>query len=199
VEVLFFYLFFTVVCLSSLGVIFFKNPISNVFSLIVTFLSVASLLILSGEEFLSFVLIIVYAGAVSVLFLFVVMFLNSNAQQKTSFIAEKLKKVGFLIFSLLFSSFTFSSLKMNFTESSDKQSPSLEIFSEILSTDYCILLQLCGLILTVAMIGAIVITKLIHPKYQIKPVVIKKQNLQQQATRESKLLLHDLEPYEGLK
>ena len=161
-----FYLFSGVVVFSALMVISAKNPVHSVLFLILSFVSASGLFILLGAEFLAMILVIVYVGAVAVLFLFVVMMLDINFVKLREGFLQYLPfgaLLGVVLFSeLLMLFFTDKLLAMSLIEYS-----AYPIFSEtentkdlgsVLYTDYFYLFQLSGLILLVAMIGSIVLT-----------------------------------------
>ena len=161
-----FYLFSFVIVFSSLMVISSKNPVHSVLFLILCFVNAAGLFVLLGAEFLAMILIIVYVGAVAVLFLFVVMMLDIN------FVKLREGFLQYLPFGALLGIVLFTELGILFL--TDKLSvmsliefSTYPIFSEtentkdlgsVLYTDYFYLFQLSGLILLVAMIGSIVLT-----------------------------------------
>ena len=158
---LFFFLFSSVTVLSSIAVISSRNPVHSVFFLILAFVNSAGIFVLAGAEFLAMILLIVYVGAVAVLFLFVVMMLNVGIEKiKTQ--AKKYFFSGFLVAIILLLEliFSFSNLDIIFNKSN---SSSLEIsnshaLGEILYTDYFLPFQISGCILLVAMLGAIILT-----------------------------------------
>ena len=161
-----FYLFSGVVVLSALMVISSKNPVHSVLFLILSFVSASGLFVLLGAEFLAMILVVVYVGAVAVLFLFVVMMLDIN------FVKLREGFLQYLPFGALLGVVLFTELGILFL--TDKLSvmsliefSTYPIFSEtentkdlgsVLYTDYFYLFQLSGLILLVAMIGSIVLT-----------------------------------------
>nr|YP_010395111.1 NADH dehydrogenase subunit 6 [Grateloupia elliptica]UQJ72552.1 NADH dehydrogenase subunit 6 [Grateloupia elliptica]UYI31682.1 NADH dehydrogenase subunit 6 [Grateloupia elliptica] len=164
-----FILFSSFALVSSLLVISLKNAVHSVLFLILVFCNVAGLLLLFGAEFLSFMLLIVYVGAIAVLFLFVVMMLNIKVAPITvnSF---SVLPVGVLIFLILFSQLL--SIAANF-DIFDLQQHNLvwvswilekdnitniEVVGKVLYTHFSLLFLLSSLILLVAMIGAIVLT-----------------------------------------
>ncbi len=158
---LFFFLFSAVTVLSSIAVISSRNPVHSVFFLILAFVNSAGIFVLAGAEFLAMILLIVYVGAVAVLFLFVVMMLNVGIEKiKTQ--AKKYFFSGFLVAIILLLEliFSFSNLDIIFNKSN---SNSLKIsnshaLGEILYTDYFLPFQISGCILLVAMLGAIILT-----------------------------------------
>ena len=164
-----FYIFSTVILLSSLMVITSKNPVHSVLFLILTFFNGAGLFIILHAEFLAMILIIVYVGAVAVLFLFVVMMLNVAQQKNQWFISEESSRhipIGLIISALIFFELIiviggwkykpnlFNTNNFGITnEISNTHSLGL-----VLYTDYIHVFQISGMILLVAMIGAIVLT-----------------------------------------
>ena len=169
IHAVFFYTFSIVAIFSSVMVLASKNTVHSVFFLILDFISISCLFIMIGAEFLGMMMLIVYVGAVAVLFLFVVMMLNV-AQQKNEWFAST-KSSTHIPFGLLFSIIIFFELIIVIGgwkyKSNVVDSISIEINSSITNTqslgnviytDYIHLFQLSGMILLVAMIGAIVLT-----------------------------------------
>jgi len=160
-----FYLFSTVLLLAAAGVIFAKNPVHSVLLLILCFFNAAGLMLILGAEFLALIMVIVYVGAVAVLFLFVVMMLDVNFEQLrqgfTKFLPFGLGVGGVLLAQLIF---VFSSWP-NLIASPRQPMPdptqvtNTEALGRIIYTDYFYIFQISGLILLVAMIGAIVLTQ----------------------------------------
>lgn len=167
-----------------------KNTVHGVFFLILDFISVSCLFIMIGAEFLGMIMLIVYVGAVAVLFLFVVMMLNVNIKETT---LEKVKEfrgvkpigilVGVVIFLELIVVIGGWKFKENVLITSslvvNQDLTNTESLGNILYTDYVYLFQISGLILLVAMIGAIVLT------YR-KKEGIKRQNVFSQISREKR-------------
>ena len=162
----FFYTFAIISVISSIMVIVAKNPVHSVFFLILTFFNVTGLFVLMGAEFLAMLLLIVYVGAVAVLFLFVVMMLNIDFNSlRTGMI--KNAPLGLLIGTILLGEMIFSFIGMKYGVANK---PGNELFivlgeeentralGNVLYTNYIYLFQCAGLILLVAMIGAIVLT-----------------------------------------
>jgi len=134
---LFFFLFSSITVISSIAVISSRNPVHSVFFLILAFVNSAGIFVLAGAEFLAMILLIVYVGAVAVLFLFVVMMLNIGVEEiKTQ--AKKYMFSGILVALILLLElvFSFSNLEIVFAllQTSEKlQSPTLcSYFSTIL-------------------------------------------------------------------
>ena len=164
---LFFYFFSTIAVFSAIMVIVSKNTVYSVFFLILVFISISILFIMIGAEFLGMIMLIVYVGAVAVLFLFVVMMLNVNEKKlnenkRNGFINNISvgSIVGVIIFLEIliviggwkykgeFISLSSSNLNLNNTYA----------LGSVLYTDYIHLFQISGIILLVAMIGAITLT-----------------------------------------
>ena len=166
---IFFYFFSIIAVFSAIMVVASKNTVHSVFFLILDFISISCLFIMIGAEFLGMIMLIVYVGAVAVLFLFVVMMLNV-AQQKDEWFKGKIF-TSHIPFGSLISIIIFLELiiviggwkyKPNLIETSsiqiDKNFTNTHALGNVIYTDYIHLFQLAGLILLVAMIGAIVLT-----------------------------------------
>ena len=165
----FFYLFSLIAIVSAVMVTASKNTVHSVFFLILDFISISCLFIMIGAEFLGMIMLIVYVGAVAVLFLFVVMMLNV-AQQKNQWFASEESSghipVGLIISTIIFFElivviggwkykpdlFDLNNSITNFSVSNTHS------IGQILYTDYIHIFQISGMILLVAMVGAIVLT-----------------------------------------
>ena len=160
IETLFFYLFASITCLSGLMVISSRNPVHSVLFLILAFFNAAGLFVLLGAEFLAMLLVVVYVGAVAVLFLFVVMMLDINFVELREgfqrYMPLGLGVGGVLLAEILF--VFFNSADMPETVLMVNEVSNTRALGRILYTDYIYLFQLAGLILLVAMIGAIALT-----------------------------------------
>ena len=166
---IFFYVFSIIAVISAIMVTVSKNTVHSVFFLILDFISISCLFIMIGAEFLGMIMLIVYVGAVAVLFLFVVMMLNV-AQQKNQWFNSK-ENSGHIPIGLIISTIIFFELiiviggwkfKPELSDSSATQI-SNEIsnthsLGQVLYTDYVHVFQISGMILLIAMIGAIVLT-----------------------------------------
>ena len=163
-----FYIISSITILSCLSVVFSSNPVHSVLFLIFTFFNVSILFLLSNAEFLAMTLIIVYVGAVAVLFLFVVMMLNINEVLiKEGFL--KYFPFGFILITIFLLELFFvikdvtlknpSSSKMNISELLNNGNTNTESIGMFLYTDFFIVFQISGFLLLVAMIGAIVLAK----------------------------------------
>ena len=166
---LFFYFFSIIAILSAIMVIVSRNTVHAVFFLILDFISIASLFILIGAEFLGMMMIIVYVGAVAVLFLFVVMLLNVSEQKLSWFRGSRKTKhipIGLAVGAVILLELivvvggwqyrdTFSETKfINF----EKDFTNTHAIGNVMYTEYIHLFQISGLILLLSMIGAIVLT-----------------------------------------
>tara|TARA_Y100000590_G_scaffold321742_1_gene364264 strand:+ start:34 stop:660 length:627 start_codon:yes stop_codon:yes gene_type:complete len=200
---LFFYFFSTVVVFSSIMVIISKNTVHSVFFLILVFISVSILFIMIGAEFLGMIMLIVYVGAVAVLFLFVVMMLNVTQQaiqkpSKKNFInyISVGAVVGAIILLELFVVIGGWKYKGTFIPLSlvEFNISNTHALGNILYTDYIHLFQISGMILLIAMIGAITLTFK-------KRENIKKQSYFDQIQREktSSISLIEVEVGKGVK
>ena len=179
---LFFYLFSVVACASAVMVISSRNPVHSVLFLILTFVNAAGLFILMGAEFLAMILVVVYVGAVAVLFLFVVMMLDIDFTELRQGMLNYLP-VGSAIGLILLVELALALGTWVFAKGAAVSDPvaaggltNTEALGRILYTKYVFYFQAAGLILLVAMIGAIVLT-LRH-----KPGV-KRQNIAAQVAR----------------
>ena len=180
---LLFYTFSFTIIASALMVIFSKQPINSVLFLIFSFINASGLFLLAGAEFLALIIVIVYVGAVAVLFLFVIMMLDFNPQT----IKEETKKylpVGLLVGSVLFleiilmmySPEIFSKEFKIIGRIVETDLTNTEILGSLIYTEYFLQFQMAGFILLVAMIGAIVLT-LRHRDY------VRRQNIHDQVSR----------------
>jgi NADH-quinone oxidoreductase subunit J len=164
---IFFYFFSIIAIFSSLMVITSRNTVNSVFFLILDFISVGCLFIMVGAEFLGMIILIVYVGAVAVLFLFVVMMLNVAEQKQSWFIGKKSTHipVGLIVSLLIFLELLvvvggwrykdnlMSSSTLDISEISNTHQIGLVMY-----TDYILFFQIAGMILLLSMIGAILLT-----------------------------------------
>ena len=147
-----------------------RNTVHSVFFLILDFISVSCLFIMIGAEFIGMIMLIVYVGAVAVLFLFVVMMLNVAQQKNQWFVTEKSSShlpVGLIVSIIIFFELIIVIGGWKYKSDLIVSSSNLGVSSnttnthsigEVLYTDYIHLFQLSGMVLLVAMIGAIVLT-----------------------------------------
>ncbi len=205
VHSLFFYFFSIITVFSAIMVTISKNTIYSVFFLILVFVSVSILFIMIGAEFLGMIMLIVYVGAVAVLFLFVVMMLNiveqvTRRSSRKGFInyISVGSIVGVIIFLELLVVIGGWKYKGTFIPLSDininVDLSNTHILGNILYTDYIHLFQIAGMILLVAMIGAITLTF-------SKRENIKRQNYFEQIQREKTdaVSLVDVKSGKGVK
>ncbi len=205
VHSLFFYFFSIITVFSAIMVIISKNTIYSVFFLILVFVSVSILFIMIGAEFLGMIMLIVYVGAVAVLFLFVVMMLNiveqvTKRSSRKGFInyISVGSIVGVIIFLELLVVIGGWKYKGTFIPLSDininVDLSNTHVLGNILYTDYIHLFQIAGMILLVAMIGAITLTF-------SKRENIKRQNYFEQIQREktNAVSLVDVKSGKGVK
>ena len=165
---IFFYIFSVIAVVSAIMVTASKNTVHSVFFLILDFISISCLFIMIGAEFLGMIMLIVYVGAVAVLFLFVVMMLNVAQQKNQWFVSEENSghiPVGLLISAIIFFELIiviggwkykpdlFETTNLITNEISNTHS-----LGQVLYTDYIHIFQISGMILLIAMIGAIVLT-----------------------------------------
>ena len=166
---IFFYIFSIIAIVSAIMVTVSKNTVHSVFFLILDFISISCLFIMIGAEFLGMIMLIVYVGAVAVLFLFVVMMLNVSQQKNEWFTSRKSGShipVGLMVSLIIF--FELIIVIGGWKYKPDLiDSISLKVSSEltnthllgnVIYTDHILSFQLSGIILLVAMIGAIVLT-----------------------------------------
>ena len=166
---IFFYLFALIAIVSAVMVTVSKNTVHSVFFLILDFISISCLFIMIGAEFLGMIMLIVYVGAVAVLFLFVVMMLNVAQQKNQWFAAKESSKhipIGLIVSVIIFFELIIviggwkykpdvvSAMSLNI----DNNISNTHSIGYVLYTDYIHVFQLSGMILLVAMIGAIVLT-----------------------------------------
>ena len=166
---IFFYIFSSIAIISAIMVTVSKNTVHSVFFLILDFISISCLFIMIGAEFLGMIMLIVYVGAVAVLFLFVVMMLNVAQQKNQWFLSEESSghiPVGLIISTIIFFELIIviggwkykPELFDKIKTSSAETVSNTHSLGQILYTDYIHVFQISGMILLVAMIGAIVLT-----------------------------------------
>ena len=183
VQALAFYLFAAVAVAAGVMVISARNPVHSVLFLILSFFNAAGLFVLMGAEFLAMILVVVYVGAVAVLFLFVVMMLDVNfAELRQGFL--QYLPIGLLIglillIELLFVGGTWAlapeeeAIAMAQAQTMNHELHNTKALGLLLYTDYAYLFQLAGLVLLIAMIGAIVLT--LRHREGVRRQVISKQ------------------------
>ena len=197
---LFFYLFASICVASAFLVIAAKNPVHSVLFLILAFVNASGLFVLLGAEFLAMILVVVYVGAVAVLFLFVVMMLDVDFAELRQgflqylpigglvgviFLAELLLVVGTWVIG--------PGVPTTITAKIPDAIPNTQALGLVLYTRYVYYFQAAGVVLLVAMIGAIVLTLRHKPN-------VKRQNVADQVarTKESAIEIRHVQPGQGL-
>ncbi|WP_341790354.1 NADH-quinone oxidoreductase subunit J [Rickettsia endosymbiont of Polydrusus tereticollis] len=180
---IFFYLFATLITISSVCVVLSKNPVYSVLWLIFAFCNGSGLMILLGAEFLAMMLIIIYVGAVAVLFLFVIMMLDINLTATISQLKENLFLsivVALVMFTDLIIIILLGTKNINFNSDKlfaiPKSITNTEAIGAVLYTDFILPFQISGIILFVAMISCITLTLR-------KRVGVKRQNIAEQNSK----------------
>ena len=165
IEALVFYMFAFVTVASGVLVVSAKNPVHSVLFLVLAFFSSAGLFVLLGAEFLAMLLVIVYAGAVAVLFLFVVMMLDINFVELRQGFLQYLPLGGLIALIMLIEVlFAVGAVHLDLETMAKAAAPTpegitnTEALGHLVCTHYIYLFQAAGLVLLVAMIGAIVLT-----------------------------------------
>ena len=166
---IFFYFFSIIAVISAIMVTASKNTVHSVFFLILDFISISCLFIMIGAEFLGMIMLIVYVGAVAVLFLFVVMMLNVAQQKNQWFLSKSSSRhipVGLIISTIIFFELIIviggwkykPDLVNPINKSLSSEISNTHSLGQVLYTDYIHIFQISGMILLIAMIGAIVLT-----------------------------------------
>jgi NADH-quinone oxidoreductase subunit J len=186
-----------VVVLSALFVIAARNPVHSVLWLICAFFTSAGLLVLIGAEFLAMLLVVVYVGAVAVLFLFVVMMLDIDFSELKRGFTDYLV-IGAIIGLVLLGEIgvviaAAAGLDTGTFDPKPDATTNAAALSKVLYTDYLLLFQMSGIVLLVAMMGAIVLTLRTRAS-------VKRQNIEQQTGRKRKdaVELKDIRPGQGI-
>jgi NADH-quinone oxidoreductase subunit J len=173
--------------IAALAVVSAKNPVHSVLFLITVFFSAAGMFVLLGAEFLALLLVVVYVGAVAVLFLFVVMMLDVDFVALRQGFARYMP-IGLVIGAILLTEMMLVSVSVaqhgaaakSFAPTIPTQTlPNAQAIGQVLYTDYVYVFQAAGMVLLVAMIGAIVLTLRHRPG-------VKKQNIARQVARTRK-------------
>lgn len=184
-QALFFYIFAFIAIASAFMVISARNPVHSVLFLILTFFNAAGLFLLTGAEFLAMILLVVYVGAVAVLFLFVVMMLDVDfaaLRTKALEYAPVGALIGIILAIELIAVIGGSVISPELAQHTAMPIPSIaersntQALGDVLYTHYVFFFELAGLVLLVAMIGAIVLTL----KHRVD---IKRQNISAQVAR----------------
>ncbi|MBX9827056.1 MAG: NADH-quinone oxidoreductase subunit J [Xanthobacteraceae bacterium] len=197
---LFFYLFATVCIASAVMVVAARNPVHSVLYLILAFVNASGLFVMMGAEFLAMILIVVYVGAVAVLFLFVVMMLDVDFAELRQGLLQYLP-VGFVVGGIFVAELLAVAgawvIGPNLPQAISAPIPpsitNTEALGRVLYTQYVYYFQAAGLVLLVAMIGAIVLTLRHKPN-------VKRQNISDQVarTRETAIEVVKVQPGQGL-
>lgn len=182
IQVISFYIFAAILLASASMVIFARNPVHSVLWLIVAFFNAAALMVLVGAEFIAMLLVIVYVGAVAVLFLFVVMMLNIDfAELRAGFVSNL--PLGILLAIALavelvlgIGAYRAGAIELGsaVAAATPTDKPNIEAIGALLYSKYVFLFETAGLILLVAMVGAIVLTH--RQRKGVRPQNIGKQN-----------------------
>lgn len=182
IQVISFYIFAAILLASASMVIFARNPVHSVLWLIVAFFNAAALMVLVGAEFIAMLLVIVYVGAVAVLFLFVVMMLNIDfAELREGFVSNL--PLGILLAIVLavelvlgIGAYRAGAIELGsaVAAATPTDKPNIEAIGALLYSKYVFLFETAGLILLVAMVGAIVLTH--RQRKGVRPQNIGKQN-----------------------
>lgn len=198
-QALAFYLFSAVLIASAVMVVGARNPVHSVLFLILAFFNAAGLLVLLGAEFIAMLLVVVYVGAVAVLFLFVVMMLDVDFAELKRGSLQYLPfgaLIGFILVAELVMAGSVWVIKPVAQGAVANATPqgitNTEALGRILYTDYVYYFQIAGLVLLVAMIGAIVLTLRSRPG--VRRQVISVQNAR---TAAMAVDMHDIKPGEG--
>ncbi|MEL6323022.1 MAG: NADH-quinone oxidoreductase subunit J [Pseudomonadota bacterium] len=192
-----FYILAAVIVFAALGVITARNPVHSVLWLILAFFTSAATLVLIGAEFIAMLLVVVYVGAVAVLFLFVVMMLDVD------FVELKQGTLSYWPLALMAGLAFFGEIALVTLGRADARardfdpSPGAETNAEaigqVMYTDYLLLFQLAGIVLLLAMIGAIVLT--LRGKTQARRQSVARQTARRRADA---VELKDVEPGQGI-
>jgi len=198
-EAIAFWFFATILLLSAVGVIAARNPVHSVLFLILAFFNAAGLFVLAGAEFLAMILVVVYVGAVAVLFLFVVMMLDIDFAELKRGAMQYLPfgaLIGLILIGELWAMAQAWSIKPAILAAKASATPAgtqnTRALGHILYTDYAYYFQIAGLVLLVAMIGAIVLTLRTRPG-------VRRQTIAAQNARTAAMAVDmlDIKPGEG--
>ncbi|MEO6114036.1 MAG: NADH-quinone oxidoreductase subunit J [Sphingomicrobium sp.] len=195
IALLAFYLFATLTIASAVAVIFARNPVHSVLFLILAFFNAAGLMLLVGAEFIAMLLVIVYVGAVAVLFLFVVMMLDIDFTKLRSGFTKNLP-FGLIVALVLVAEIivAVSAWKggpaLSGRAIPESSQPNIVALGQLLYSRFLLPFELAGLILLVAMIGAIVLT---HRKRRDS----RGQNVARQIRRSPKRAIKNMQPAVG--
>ena len=177
-----FYIFSFLLTVSAIGVVTFTNPVYSVLMLISSFFNAAGIFLLLGAEFLAMAIVIVYVGAVAVLFLFVVMTINIKPQAIKGHLAKHYKSL--ILVSLVFLAELLAGIYLSISQNLHISEPATLLAFDgartnthqiglVLYTKYAYLFHLCGIILFVAIVSAITLTH--RESRQLKKQSVNKQ------------------------
>lgn len=195
-----FYVLSAIAVLSALAVVSARNPVHSVLFLILTFFTAAGLFVLLGAEFLAMLLVVVYVGAVAVLFLFVVMMLDVDFVELKQGFLQYMPLGALVALALLLelglvagAATSANGAPISLTPNAPSTVTNAEQIGQVLYTDYLMVFQMAGLILFVAMIGAIVLTLRHRPG-------VRKQDIAAQVGRRraDAVELKDVRPGQGI-
>jgi NADH-quinone oxidoreductase subunit J len=197
VAALFFYLFAGICVASAFMVIASKNPVHSVLYLILAFVNAAGLFVLLGAEFLAMILIVVYVGAVAVLFLFVVMMLDVDFAELKQGVLQYLP-IGMLIGGIFLAELLLvvgawaigPGVPQAITAPISPKVPNIEAIGLVLYTRYVYFFEAAGIILLVAMVGAIVLTL----QHRVR---VRRQNIPEQVARTPAMAIEVLKVRSG--
>jgi NADH-quinone oxidoreductase subunit J len=171
-------IFSGLMCISSIMVISARNPVHSVLFLILTFINAAGLLFLLEIEFLSFIFIVVYVGAIAVLFLFVVMMLDIKIAENNQNFSKIFYVSGLVLFGTTFINESFNNendylyslnVHVNWFKKLDLIT-NIEALGQILYTYYFVYIIIVGILLLIAMLGAIVLTLVINKNSRLQAI-----------------------------
>ena len=196
IAIAFYLLAFTAVA-AAFMVVAARNPVHSVMFLILTFFAAAGLFILMGAEFIALLLVMVYVGAVAVLFLFVVMMLDVDfvelKQGFLTYLPAGAVVASIILIEMIMVGAAYVSGEAKTVVPVDPETSNLEQFGKVLYTDYAGAFEAAGLVLLVAMVGAIVLT--LRERKGVRTQNAMKQIAR---TREDGVELVDVEPGQGL-
>lgn len=189
---LLFYFYSTITVIAAISVVTVRNPVHAVLSLVLTFFSSAAIWILMEAEFLGITLVLVYVGAVMVLFIFVVMMLDINvAKMRAGFV--RYLPLGLLVAVIMAAEMIAVLSAKSFQVASPEPKPegysNTEALGEVLYTDYVFAFEIAAVILLVAIVAAIALTMRKRPKTRYQ-----NPSQQIQVKREDRLRLVDIKP-----
>ena len=199
IQAIAFYLIAAITLLAALAVVVARNPVHSVLFLITVFFSAAGLFVMLGAEFLAMLLVVVYVGAVAVLFLFVVMMLDVDFAALRSGFAQYLP-LGAVVALVLAGEMVMIAITVSNKGAAANAQPviadtnNIERIGQVLYTDYAYFFQAAGLVLLVAMMGAIVLT--LRHKTNVKRQVIYDQV---QRTPETGMEVVQIKPGAGIQ